>query len=596
MSIVKLMRVTLIGHLDDKRDVLSQLQRMGCLHVIPLAVEGAVAPEQGPTPEARQALKFLLTCRRRRRQVKDARTFDPVRIEQTALDLQRRLEDLEDERDALLQRLSYLEPWGDFALPEREDLAGRRLWFYIVPHPEMRRVPRDGVAWQVVHRDNRFCYLVAIGREEPKGMPVPRTHTGSKSIRQLEGRLDEVELAIEDIEAERSSLSRWLVQFANSLHMLEDRAALARVSGQTYDSDQMFGLRAWVPHDQVDHLREFAAARAIAFQARPPEPGESPPTLLRNPPKLAAGEDLVTFYMTPGYWTWDPSAVVLFSFAVFFAMIISDAGYAAVLALVLLGGWRTWGRSASARRLRAIFATVVATSIAYGVVAGSYFGAAPSPQSLLGRLKVLDVTDSAQMMVISVVIGVLHLVVGNLLNAWRLRRQSAALAPLGWACAVIGGLLFLTGGRSTSSSLEQGGVVCLATGLLLVLLFSGAGEKPLKRGLAGLLALARLTSAFGDVLSYLRLFALGLATASLAVAFNDLAGQVRHGVPGAGLFLALLVLVVGHGLNFVLGLMSAVVHGLRLNVIEFFSWGVPEEGHLFRPLKQKERMPWNPSS
>lgn len=97
-------------------------------------------------------------------------------------------------------------------------------------------------------------------------------------------------------------------------------------------------------------------------------------------------------------------------------------------------------------------------------------------------------------------------------------------------------------------------------------------------------------------MSYLRLFALGLATASLAAAFNGMAADIREAVPGLGLLAAGLVLIIGHAMNFVLGLMSAVVHGLRLNVIEFFKWGLKEEGTLFRPLERKERAPWKPSS
>jgi V/A-type H+/Na+-transporting ATPase subunit I len=132
------------------------------------------------------------------------------------------------------------------------------------------------------------------------------------------------------------------------------------------------------------------------------------------------------------------------------------------------------------------------------------------------------------------------------------------------------------------------GALLVAGGLLLVVVFTAAGEKPLPRLLQGLLALTRVTSAFGDVLSYLRLFALGLASASLASAFNTMAATISVAMPGLGLFLALMVLALGHALNLLLGVGSAVIHGLRLNVIEFFNWGLVEEGRLFRPFRKKE--------
>jgi V/A-type H+-transporting ATPase subunit I len=110
----------------------------------------------------------------------------------------------------------------------------------------------------------------------------------------------------------------------------------------------------------------------------------------------------------------------------------------------------------------------------------------------------------------------------------------------------------------------------------------------LKRLLAGLLSLTNVTKLFGDVLSYLRLFALGLASASLALTFNQLAAQVADALPGLGFFFSLLILLLGHALNLALSLMSGVVHGLRLNFIEFFNWGMSEEGYPFKAFIKKE--------
>ncbi|MFZ1865610.1 MAG: hypothetical protein WAU39_15410, partial [Polyangiales bacterium] len=84
-----------------------------------------------------------------------------------------------------------------------------------------------------------------------------------------------------------------------------------------------------------------------------------------------------------------------------------------------------------------------------------------------------------------------------------------------------------------------------------------------------------------------RLFALGLASASLAIAFNTMASNTREAIPGLGLLAALIILVIGHTLNLVLAVAGGFIHGLRLNVIEFFNWGLPEEGPLFRAFKKK---------
>ena len=126
-----------------------------------------------------------------------------------------------------------------------------------------------------------------------------------------------------------------------------------------------------------------------------------------------------------------------------------------------------------------------------------------------------------------------------------------------------------------------------------VVFFTGAGSSPGQRLIKGLLGLTRITNCFGDVLSYLRLFALGLATSSLAVTFNELAMQVLSAMPGIGLLFAMFILLIGHGLNFALALVSGFVHGLRLNFIEFFNWSAPEEGIPFRAFAKKEIATWN---
>jgi len=104
----------------------------------------------------------------------------------------------------------------------------------------------------------------------------------------------------------------------------------------------------------------------------------------------------------------------------------------------------------------------------------------------------------------------------------------------------------------------------------------------------GLQGLVGLSKQFGDLLSYLRLFALGLASASLAATFNGLAADLQAAIPGLGLLLALIILLFGHGITFLLGIMSGVVHGLRLNYIEFFGWGLTEEGYPFRSFAKRE--------
>lgn len=596
MSIVSLYKVTLVGHLDDKDAVLTGLQELGCLHLIPLTPEGEAAAETGPSKEAREALRFLASTPQRRRQVTDARRFDADAVERQALDLQRRLYELRNERDFLSTRIQSLEPWGDFAFPPADELRGQRLWFFQVPHEQMKDVPSTGLRWEIVRSDERFDYVVVVSEDEPEGMPVERVHTGAKSRRELLERLEVVEEDLEDVEAERNGLTRWCTLLGRAIDGLEDRSARAQAAAQTAVADPVYAVQAWLPRDRIDDLRAFAAAKGLALEVSEPASTETPPTLCRNPAPLRAGEDLVAFYQTPSYWLWDPSTVVFYSFAAFFAMILADAGYALVLGGIVLAAWRRMGGSDAGRRWRVLLTVLAATTAVYGVLAGSYFGVSPSPDSLLGRLHLLDLGNFTVMMAMSIVIGAAHLAYASIRDGLRYRSGWLRLASFGWAGVILGGLAIWGGMQMKSQTLQHGGWGMFGLGLVLVVGFSGYGQKPLLRILSGVSALAGLSGAFGDVLSYLRLFALGLASASLAVAFNDMARDVRAAVPGIGLFFALLILVLGHALNFLLSLSSGFIHGLRLNVIEFFKWGVKDEGHPFRPFKRKENPSWISSS
>jgi V/A-type H+-transporting ATPase subunit I len=593
VSLVPLRHVTLVGMLADKAAIVARLQDLGFLHLQSLRPED-VPPREvggGPSPEARGALEFLLDSpwQRRRRRKPGREGFDPEQVQRRALELQQRLRELGDERDHLVARIRNLEPWGAFEFGTLDEMSGQRLWFYQIPHYRLREIP-DDLPHTIVHRDHRFAYVVVITPEEPTTMPLPRVHTGAVSRARLLDRLEEVEAEIEDSQGERATLTRSATLFAESLARLEDAAARRGAETLARDDAPMFALAAWAPAGRVDELRAALADHDVALLVREPGSDDAPPTLFSTSERLAGAQSLVTFYMTPGYFTWDPSVVVLVSFAVMFAMIVADAGYGLLLGIVAAFFWRSLPPG-----MRIVAGSMLGATVAYGVLVGSYFGVIPGPASLLGRLRVLDAADPTTMMALSIVLGVVHLAIANAADAWRLR-SSASIAPLGWIAILIGGLVVVGSTTGHLPELTFPGAAAVILGVVGVLLFSATGVGLGKRLLRGLLALTGLTNAFGDVLSYLRLFALGLASGSLAAAFNDLALQSRGAIKGAGIAVALVVLVVGHGLNFLLGLMSGVVHGLRLNYIEFFNWGLEDEGKPFRAFRRKEIEPWNQSS
>jgi V/A-type H+-transporting ATPase subunit I len=448
----------------------------------------------------------------------------------------------------------------------------------------MRDVEATDLVWGVVGTDTQYSYVVVIAEKAPNGMPVVRTRTGQKPLSQLQSRLEDVQVKLEDLQSERAALTKFRDLYSQNIKRLEDRQAFFDAFLQTHDEAPFFVLQGWAPASRSEDFQKYALEAGVLVELEEPQPSEEPPTLFENTPATAPGEGLVGFYMTPSYWLWDPSSLVLFSFALFFAMILGDAGYALVLALLLGAFWKKLGASASNRRTRLMALYLVGASLGWGVIVGSYFGVPPPPGSWLDKLKLLDINDMGTMMNISIVIGALHIAYANLRDGLR-HKTSARYAPIGWAIVILACLALYLG---VEGVLQQAGYAVIAIGALLILLFTGAGEKPLKRLMAGLMGFTGVSKAFGDILSYLRLFALGLASASLAVAFNNLAKQVADSAPGIGILFGLLILLIGHAMNLGLAIVSGFVHGLRLNLIEFFGWSIKDEGRPFRAFHRSE--------
>jgi V/A-type H+-transporting ATPase subunit I len=591
MSIVPLIKVTLYGPSHEREGALDGLQQLGCLHLNDLRPGAAAATNVAATnTNARDAWQYLRDCPVQRRPVKWDMDVDTQALVKEVIDLRDRSRALNEEREQLRKWISDLEPWGDFELPAWAQDGPLHFWFYAVPHRQMPLLRARDIPWRVVADDHRFSYVVIVAGEQPANMPVAPTPLGSKSLSNLRARLLQVETELEGIDYRRIGLTLYADKLRGSLDEADDRAARDRASLISRDHGQVFAVQGWAPGARNAALAQFASDRKLALTIETPGPADTPPTLLENPPALQGGENMVTFYKTPGYSTWDPSTVVFLSFAIFFAMIISDAGYGLVLGLILLAFWNHIGGGG----LRWTMVALVVATIIYGMLVGTYFGVTPAPGSWLAAVHVLDAGNQSLMMFIAIGIGVVHIGFANLIATWEHRNSIRVLSSLGWAFMVFGGFGALLGKSIAVTPMFALGLAALGLGALLVLLFSSEGTFSLApkllfhRLIDGLKALAEVSKGFGDVLSYLRLFALGLASIKLAEVFNSLAAGA-FASKGVWVLVGLFVLLIGHTINFAMGIMSGVVHGLRLNVIEFFNWSLHEEGDRFQAFAKRAR-------
>ncbi len=596
MSIVELSKLTIFGMTDQHQSVLEELQQLGCVHLLPLRESDDIKTERG-SKDAITAYRYLLSAPMKRRLATDTAKFDREQLVRELLEIRDRRSELLAERDEFLNAIELVTPWGDFQLPAEDELPGQQFYFYLVPLRAQSQLPDDRI-WQIVARDNRFAYLVVIASEEPLDIPFERVELDRRPLSQLRSQLEAVEEELEELHWQRVTLTRWRRMLRDDLDTADDQAA-KRIAASGLQADEaVFALRGWIPVGATDDVRELAQRNQLAVTLEPPSEEESPPTLLHNPERVAGAEGCVTFYITPGYHTWDPTTMVYFSFSLFFAMIISDAGYGLFMAAMLWLFWGKIGEQKSGPRIRNLLLGIISATIIYGVLVGSYFGVEPPPGSLLDYLRVYIggqpmLENQNAMMVIAVSIGVAHLSLASVINGMHTRKNLRWVGHFGWAMLMIGAFLIGSGMMAELESMKRIGVGLASLSGICIIFFSS--DRPLLtfnpkthalRLVDGVMQVPNLSKAFGDVLSYLRLFALGLASAQLAITFNDLAGGIYQ-KGGIGILLAIVILVVGHGINFLLCLMGGVVHGLRLNCIEFFNWGLTQEGYAFEPFKKK---------
>lgn len=592
MSIVALKKITIFGPFSEKISILDNLQAMGCLHIIPLKVQQEILNKSDSFTVPQEALAHLYNCSIQLNQIEEDQHFDPASIEKEILQNKRAIESLQDEKEVIEGQIRELAPWGDFVLPNPNELGGLTLWFYAIPHRQVEAIRNS--YFQIVNKDNVHSYITVVSKEEPEGMPTRHLKIPRTPLKELHKRLYQLKFQLEDLQTERIRLTRWRDLFEKNLFRLEDNNQLQKVSSTTYDSEPIFAIQAWIPSQEMQRMKNYAKEKKLILKEETPGLNETPPTLLKNNPKLSGGQDLLSFYMTPNYWLWDPSLAVFFSFAVFFAMIFSDAGYGLVLMAITGLYWKKMGVSPIGKRFRIVMLILGLFSIIWGVLVGSYFGIEPSKTSILANFKIFDMNNYEGMMGLAIMIGALHISLANIAQAWSKRSSAIAISHLGWALVPIGAIIYFLIPKQfeVPQMVKTTGVLLMGLGFTAVILFTSDSRHIWKRIGIGLFGLTRITGMFGDVLSYLRLYALGLASASLAITFNDLAKKTYLALPGFKIIFFLLIVLIGHGMNFALSMMSGFIHGLRLNYIEFFNWGLPEEGSTFNVFSKKERSKW----
>jgi V/A-type H+-transporting ATPase subunit I len=419
-----------------------------------------------------------------------------------------------------------------------------------------------------------------LGGRDLDELPLPEELTGlpfDQLTRQLDERVRRTaaDEAATDL-AIRELADRHGGQVAALATVLADRLDEARALGEAAASDHLVLFDGWVPAARLDELRARLAAEVgpqVIIEEREPtrEERATAPVAIENPRLLQAFAPLTSFVSLPRYGTLDPTPIFAASFPIFVGLMVGDVGYGLVLLGLLVLARRRWRHAAWMATITPIATLAALATVAFGILYGEWFGT--TGHDLLGIEPLLFDRREAvtEFLLIALAIGAGQIAIGlalGIVNAL-LRHQAHELAARIGLLATLTATLVLLGWLA-------GFVPATGGHLALVVLAGALGVLIASIGLAGPIEAVGM---LGNVLSYARLMAIGMASVMLAVVANRLGGVAGNVV--IGFFVA----AVLHAVNLVLGFFDSSVQGLRLHYVEFFSKFVEPGGTRYRPFR-----------
>ena len=549
--IVKMLHLDLVCLASEKEKTLTQLRDLGAVHLDLSSAQGAtVAAAKGAAADAEKAVRLILKSRGKE---KDVNIHERSVAEILAIDADR--ETLKGAKDELERTIRTYEPYGDFdpELAEQllKDVEGLR---DVVPLPEK--------------------------------LPPMRLSKMREKLDRIENRItiDVAKLAGSD---EKAILKKYpaladKIAFESAKELVGEQGELAFVSG-------------WIPVTRSDAFLSAVRENGWGALLREPADGEIPPTLI-EPPKLFRPVTALFsgLGIAPAYTESDVSVPFFCYFTIFFAMLVGDGGYGAlILALTIFGWFKTRNqRTLVAKSWLTRLTVFSSATVLWGLLSNTWFGAGIPWCADWPTVKWLADPSYKNMMLLCFTIGVSHLMIARIWTGITIINDRRCLAQFGWAGVVLFMYLVTNSIVGIFSGIPTWAFWMFGVSLVLVFGFTLKGDELKTRGVElGMLPL-NIMSALGDVISYVRLFAVGLASVKVAENFNDMALSIFNctdmiwlkPVTAIGM---ILVLLIGHGLNFAMAGLSILVHAVRLNTLEFSNHkGVTWAGYAFSPFRK----------
>ena len=507
------------------------------------------------------------------------------------------LEGLIGQRTECEKKLADVKVWGDY---DRRKLSAFGLHYYRVPQKKFDPAWEEEFPLQKVLSADGYVWFVIVGDVSlfpVNELPAPSctAEEAGKELALKKTEVDEYRRKLEGRKIELPQLKEKIDRLSEDLHRY-----LASLSGESAAEGSLVVFEAFAPENVKASLKEKFDSMDCIWTEERAKAEDLPPIKLKNNWFARQFEVLTGMYGMPVYDEFDPTPVLAPFFLLFFALCMGDAGYGLLL---IVAGILFRGKSGGLAKLwRLIICLGVGTTLV-GLLMGGFFGVSLSkvswyPDSLKsiildGKVDILGNTLDLQM-VLSVCIGIFHICLATGIKAVLFTKRfgfKSTINTWGWALLIIGGVLVGSLGLLgvCAPDIAKWAIIVIgAVSALAIFIFNKPGRNPLINIGAGLWdTYGVATGLLGDVLSYIRLYALGLAGGILGSTFNSLGLMILGDNPTWQWLAFILLVIFGHALNLAMGCLGAFVHPLRLTFVEYFkNSGYEGAGRQYSPLSK----------
>ncbi|OHB73329.1 MAG: hypothetical protein A2Z25_00285 [Planctomycetes bacterium RBG_16_55_9] len=604
--IVPMSKVYIVTQSHSRDRLLDALGRLGVVHVEPVDPAKAVAREL--TIHAISTLGHALQILQQIEPSGGTPDLSSLHAAREALSIHKVIADEEDRLNSLYRKADQLSPWGNLEIKQLEQLrsTGIEIRFFSVAQKDLAALEAECIEI-VGEPPGREVLIAVIDRtgmfQPPEGAKeIPWPATDLPTVRKEAA---EVDASLKRNHERLAELANLVEAIQHQLKQYQVEAEFCVVQNSGLSSDTLFALQGWAPSSKAGSLSDNLAERDIsaAVEIMPVEEEEQPPTLIEYPrwarPIKALFDILGTL---PGYKEYDVSPFFMVALPLFTAMLIGDAGYGVILAGAGLAFYSRIVRAAGKPSAHLLIVFGLATML-WGVLTANYFGLTPQSFIDIGRQGVANAmlavapfwrSDGeearALIMKISLLVGCVHLVLAHLHTAVKLFPDTRAYAEVAWAVILVDMLVLIWHLMFIGVDQMPAAVgYVLLIGLVAASWFMAPARNPLMRFVIGLASsILPLLSTFSDIMSYIRLFAVGLASYYIASAFNGLGAKVADSATWIG---GAPIVIFGHALNIGLAAIAIFAHGVRLNMLEFSNnVGVKWAGYAYRPFTKDENI------